>query len=36
MIIKNAGHNWKKLDAEIDPTRAEINQRTVKFFVDHM
>jgi acetyl esterase/lipase len=34
MIIKNAGHNWQKVDAEIDPTREEIIKRTVKFFVD--
>ncbi len=35
MIIKNAGHNWRKVDADIDPTREAIIERTVKFFVDH-
>ncbi len=36
MIIKNAGHNWRKVDAEIDPTRQKIFDRTVKFFVDQL
>jgi acetyl esterase/lipase len=36
MIVKNAGHNWRKVDAEIDPTREEIIKRTVKFFVDQL
>ncbi|MGB7342660.1 MAG: alpha/beta hydrolase [Pirellulaceae bacterium] len=36
MIIKNAGHNWRKVDAEIDPSRETIVQRTVQFFVDHL
>ncbi|QEG39306.1 alpha/beta hydrolase [Roseimaritima ulvae] len=36
MIIKNAGHNWRKVDAEIQPTRNEIIQRTVDFFLEHL
>ena len=36
MIIKNAGHNWRKVDADIDPSRETIIQRTVQFFVDHL
>ncbi len=36
MIIKNAGHNWRKVDAEIDPSREQIIDRTVKFFVDQL
>lgn len=35
MIVKNAGHNWRKVDAEIVPSRETIIERTVKFFVDH-
>ena len=36
MIIKNAGHNWRRVDADIDPSRDEIIERTVQFFVDHL
>lgn len=36
MIIKNAGHNWRKVDAEIEPTREAIIQRTVEFFIEHL
>lgn len=35
MIIKNSGHNWRKVDAEIEPSREAIIQRTVKFFSQH-
>ncbi len=35
MIIRNAGHNWRRVDADIDPSREAIIGRTVKFFVDH-
>lgn len=34
MIIKNSGHNWRKVDAEIDPSREEIVERTVQFLVN--
>jgi len=36
MIVKNAGHNWRKVDAEIEPTREVIITRTVQFLVDHL
>lgn len=36
MIIKNAGHNWRKVDAEIEPSREAIIDRTVQFFVEHL
>jgi acetyl esterase/lipase len=36
MIIKNAGHNWRKVDADIVPSREAITERTVQFFVDHL
>ena len=36
MIIKNAGHNWRKVDADIEPSREVIIERTVQFFVDHL
>ncbi|EMB18672.1 alpha/beta hydrolase [Rhodopirellula europaea] len=36
MIIRNAGHNWRKVDADIDPSRDAIVERTVQFFLDHL
>jgi acetyl esterase/lipase len=36
LIIKNAGHNWRKVGAEIDPPLDTIVDRTVQFFVDHL
>ncbi len=36
MIIKNAGHNWRKVDADIDPSLEAIIQRTVEFFVEQL
>ena len=36
MIIKNSGHNWRKVGADIEPSWAVINERTVQFFVDHL
>lgn len=35
LIVKNAGHNWRSVDAEISPTRDQIVERTVEFFVKH-
>ena len=35
LIVKNAGHNWRKVDADINPTRQQIIDRTVAFFVKH-
>ncbi|WDQ19521.1 alpha/beta hydrolase fold domain-containing protein [Rhodopirellula sp. P2] len=36
MIIRNAGHNWRQVDADIDPSRDAIVDRTVQFFLDHL
>ena len=36
LIVENSGHNWRKVDAEIDPSREEIIERTVRFFIDHL
>lgn len=36
IIIRNAGHNWRKVGADIDPSREAIIERTVQFFVDHL
>jgi acetyl esterase/lipase len=35
MIIKNAGHNWRSVDAPIEPNRNEIIQQTVEFISKH-
>ena len=35
-IIKNAGHNWRKVGEPISPTRDEILQTTINFFVSHL
>jgi acetyl esterase/lipase len=35
MIVKNSGHNWRKVDAPIEPPRDEITRATVEFFVGH-
>lgn len=35
LIVKNAGHNWRRVDADISPTREEIVDRTVEFFLKH-
>ncbi|MBK1832197.1 alpha/beta hydrolase [Verrucomicrobiaceae bacterium R5-34] len=34
MIIQNAGHNWRKVDAEIEPGVNDIIQKTVQFFLE--
>ncbi|MFH5805823.1 alpha/beta hydrolase fold domain-containing protein [Alienimonas sp. DA493] len=36
LIVKNAGHNWRKVGAEIEPSRDAIVQRTVQFFTDRL
>lgn len=36
MIVENSGHNWRKVEAEIKPSREAILQATVKFFVDQL
>jgi acetyl esterase/lipase len=35
LIVKNAGHNWRSVDAPIEPSRDEIVKRTIQFFVEH-
>ena len=35
LIVKNAGHNWRRVDADIRPTRAGIIDRTVEFYLKH-
>jgi len=35
LIVKNSGHNFKSVDAPIEPTRDEIVKQTIQFFVDH-
>ena len=34
-IVKNAGHNWRKVDADIEPSRDEIVDNTVNFLLKH-
>lgn len=36
MIIHNAGHNWRAVDAAIEPTVDEIIVRTVAFFAEQL
>ncbi|MEM9369407.1 MAG: prolyl oligopeptidase family serine peptidase [Planctomycetota bacterium] len=31
MIIQNAGHNWRRVNEDIEPSREAIIQRTVQF-----
>lgn len=33
MVVKNSGHNWRKVDADIVPSREAIIDRTVSFFL---
>ena len=35
LIVKNAGHNWRMVDAAIEPSRDEIMRASVAFFVGH-
>lgn len=35
LIVHNAGHNWRRVGEEIAPSRKAIEERTVKFFIDH-
>ena len=35
IIVKNSGHNWRKVGEDISPTRDEIVQATIDFFVSH-
>jgi acetyl esterase/lipase len=36
LIVKNSGHNWRSVGADIDPSREVIVERTVQFLVDHL
>ncbi|NRD20692.1 carboxylesterase family protein [Winogradskyella eckloniae] len=36
LIVKNAGHNWRKVDNPIDPTREEIINQTVNYLASHL
>jgi len=36
VIVENSGHNWRKVDGEIKPSRDEIVERTVHFFQHHL
>ncbi|MDO6801412.1 alpha/beta hydrolase [Wenyingzhuangia sp. 1_MG-2023] len=36
IIVKNAGHNWRKVGADIDPTKEQIEQTTIDYFVSHL
>ena len=36
LIIKNAGHNWRKVGTDINPTRREIEKSTIDYFVSHL
>lgn len=35
IIVKNSGHNWRKVGADIKPTREDIVQATIDFLVSH-
>ncbi len=35
VIVKNAGHNWRSAGAPIDPSRTEIVEQTIRFFLKH-
>ncbi|MEP5255333.1 MAG: alpha/beta hydrolase [Winogradskyella arenosi] len=35
-IVKNSAHNWRKVGKPIQPTRGEIVQTTIDFFVAHL
>lgn len=36
LIVKNSGHNWRSVGADIEPSREEIVERTVQFLVGHL
>jgi len=36
LIINNAGHNWRRVEANIEPTREEIIQKTIDYFIVNM
>lgn len=36
VIVKNAGHNWRRVGADINPSRASIVQTTIDYFVSNL
>ncbi|WP_405575600.1 prolyl oligopeptidase family serine peptidase [Winogradskyella sp. Asnod2-B02-A] len=36
LIVKNAGHNWRKVGADINPTRESIIKTTIDYFVSYL
>ncbi|QDV41126.1 Prolyl oligopeptidase family protein [Stieleria neptunia] len=36
LIVRNAGHNWRKVGAEIEPSFHAIVDRSVQFFVEQL
>jgi acetyl esterase/lipase len=36
VIIKNAGHNWRKVGADINPSRVSIIQTTIDYFISNL
>ncbi|MDN3663906.1 alpha/beta hydrolase [Algibacter miyuki] len=36
LIVTNAGHNWRKVGGDINPTRESIIETTVDYFVMHL
>lgn len=36
IIVKNSGHNWRKVDADIAPTRDEIIRTSISFFIKQL
>jgi dipeptidyl aminopeptidase/acylaminoacyl peptidase len=36
LIVENAGHNWRKVENDIMPTRESIIERTIDYFVTHL
>jgi acetyl esterase/lipase len=36
IIVNNAGHNWRRVDNDINPTREAIEKATIDFLVSHL
>eukprot|EP01093_Parvamoeba_rugata_P000957 TRINITY_DN1115_c0_g4_i1.p1 TRINITY_DN1115_c0_g4~~TRINITY_DN1115_c0_g4_i1.p1 ORF type:complete len:324 (+),score=39.59 TRINITY_DN1115_c0_g4_i1:1-972(+) len=36
LIVKNAGHNWRKVGADINPTRESIIKTTIDYFISYL
>ena len=35
VIVRNSGHNWRQVDAPIEPSRGEILRLSIGFFLRH-